>query len=115
MTNSTYQNEQIKRLFFEHLKGGEGFAGDSVNKFAEAIHQWQIFSGNDDFSNFNKEKAAAFLEWLKTREAKTKTGLLSLVTQYNYLRRIKRFFNWLSQQSDYRTKIRKTDIDFLRL
>lgn len=115
MTNSTYQNEQIKRLFFEHLKGGEGFAGDSVNKFAEAIHQWQVFSGDDDFSNFNKEKATAFLEWLKTREAKTKTGQLSLVTQYNYLRRIKRFFYWLSQQPDYKTKIRKTDVDFLRL
>lgn len=115
MTNLTYENEQIKRRFFEHLKGGEGFAGDSVNKFAEAVSQWQIFSENDDFANFTKEKAMSFRDWLNTRKAKTKTGKLSLTTQYNYLRRIKRFFTWLSQQPDYKNKVRKTDVDFLRL
>lgn len=115
MTNPTLQNEQIKRRFFDHLKGGEGFDDDSVRKFAEAVYQWQIFSENDDFANFTKEKAAAFKDWLKTREAKTKAGHLALQTQYNYLRRIKRFFTWLSEQPEYRKKVRKTDTDFLRL
>ena len=54
------------------------------------------------------------MDWLKTRGSKTPSGQISLVTQYNYLRRIKRFFEWLSDQPKYR-KILKSDIDFLRL
>jgi integrase/recombinase XerD len=115
MTNSNYKNEQIKRQFFEHLKGAGGFADESISKFAEAIYQWQLFSGDEDFAIFTKEKATKFCEWQKTREAKTKTGLLSLATQYNYLRRIKKFFKWLADLQDYRRSIKKTDVDFLRL
>lgn len=115
MTNSNYKNEEIKRQFFEHLKGGKGFAEESIDKFAEAIFQWQLFSGVDDFATFTKEKAMKFCEWLKTRDAKTPTGKLSLATQYNYLRRVKKFFDWLSEQADYKKSVRKTDVEFLRL
>jgi integrase/recombinase XerD len=110
-----YENEQIKRQFFEHLKGAEGFAKTSVNTFAEAIGQWQLFTNDDDFGNFNKSQALAYREWLAGRETKTKAGRLSLVTQYNYLRRIKRFFSWLAEQQGFKSKIQKNDIEFLRL
>ncbi|MEI6843217.1 MAG: site-specific integrase [bacterium] len=114
MTKNIYQNELRKREFFEHLKGGEGFAESSINIFAEAIAQWQNFTQNEDFIFFNKTKAVSFVEWLKSRGSKTESGQISLTTQYNYLRRIKRFFHWLSNQPNYR-KILKNDIDFLRL
>ena len=89
MTNATYKHEAIKRDFYEQLQGARGFTKGSINVFAEAINQWQIFSGDEDFSSFNKTKAAAFVNWLNTREAKTKTGKLAMVTQSNYLRRVK--------------------------
>lgn len=114
MTKNIYQNELRKREFFEHLKGAEGFAETSINMFAEAIDQWQLFTENEDFINFNKTKAGEFVEWLKKRGSKTPSGQISLPTQYNYLRRIKRFFKWLSDQPKYR-KILKSDIDFMRL
>ena len=113
-TSISYRNEQAKRRFFEHLSHGEGFAGESVSTFAEAIGQWQQFSENDDFANFDKEKAKAFVAWQKSRPTKAKGGKLALPTQYNYLRRIKRFFLWLSQQSGYK-KIKKDDLDYFRL
>jgi integrase len=115
MTIHSYKNEGVKRQFLEHLKGAKGFADDSLNKHAEAVYQWQIFSGDEDFATFTKEKATKFCEWLKTRDAKTESGTLSLPTQYNYLRRIKKFFNWLADQPDYKRGIKRTDIDFLRL
>lgn len=114
MTKIIYQNELRKREFFEHLKGAEGFAESSVNMFAEAIDQWQVFSKGEDFVNFNKTKAIEFVSWLKTRGSKTPSGQVSLATQYNYIRRIKRFLQWLSDQPSYR-KILKSDINFLRL
>lgn len=114
-TKNIYQNELRKREFFEYLKGGEGFAESSINIFAEAIGQWQTFSNNEDFGNFDKTKAVAFVGWLKARGSKTESGQISLATQYNYLRRIKRFLKWLSEQPNYRNRILKSEIDFLRL
>jgi integrase len=115
MTIHSHKNEQIKRQFLEHLKGAKGFADDSLDKHAEAVYQWQQFSGDEDFADFTKEKATKFCDWLKTRDAKTESGTLSLATQYNYFRRIKKFFTWLADQPDYRKSIKKTDVDFLRL
>jgi len=113
-TKNIYQNELRKREFFEHLKGAEGFAESSVNMFAEAIDQWQVFSNSHDFSDFDKTKAINFVQWLKTRGSKTDSGQISLSTQYGYLRRIKRFFEWLSDQPNYK-KMLKSDMGFLRL
>src|ERR1035437_3135729 len=115
MTKNIYQNELRKREFFEYLKGADGFAESSVNVSAEAIAQWQAFSENEDFVNFNKTKAIGFVGWLKTRGSKTQSGQISLSTQYGYLRRVKRFFEWLSDQPNYRNKIPKSDMGFLRL
>ena len=113
-TSIPYRNEQAKRKFLEYLRGGDGFCSDSASEFAKAIDQWQKFFKDDDFANFDKSKAMEFCVHLNTREAKTKTGKLSLATQYNYLRRFKRFLTWISEQREYR-KISKTDIEYLRL
>jgi len=115
MTKTLYQNEQRKREFLEHLKGAEGFAESSLNTFAEAVDQWRLFTENDDFASFNKSKALAFRDWLKTRKSNTESGMISLTTQYNYLRRVKRFFTWLAGQPVYKNKILKNDVEFLRL
>ena len=115
MTNTTYENEAIKREFFEQLKGARGFSKSSVRSHAEAIHPWEVFTRNEDFSTYDKSKAVAFTEWIGTRPSTTKSGKISLVTQYNYLRRIKKFFVWLSDQPRYMSKIIKVDVEYLRL
>ena len=115
MTKEAYKNEQQKREFLEYLGGGEGFEESSVNTFAEAVSQWQEFTENEDFASFNKTKALGFRDWLKNRKANTEAGHLALTTQYNYLRRIKKFFTWLSKQPRYKNKIIQSDIKFLRL
>lgn len=115
MTNTTYENEAMKREFFEQLKGARGFSKSSVRSHAEAIHQWEVFTKNEDFSTYSKSKAVGFTEWISTRPSKTKSGKISLVTQYNYLRRIKKFFVWLSEQPGYKSKVIKSDVDYLRL
>lgn len=115
MTNTTYENEIAKRAFFEHLKGAKGFSRSSIRTHAEAIRQWEVFTKNEDFSTYDKSKAVAFTDWIAVRPAKTKSGTISLVTQYNYLRRIKKFFIWLFDQSGYKSKLIKSDVEYLRL
>lgn len=115
MSTANYENESIKREFFEQLKGARGFSKSSIRSHAEAMNQWEVFTKNEDFSTYDKSTAIAFTEWLGTRPAKTKLGTISIVTQYNYLRRIKKFFTWLCDQPGYKSKIIKSDVDYLRL
>ena len=69
MTNK-YKNEQVKRKFFEYLKGAEGMAEATLRSFAEAISKWVTFTEDEDFSSFNKSKALGFIKWLSEKEAK---------------------------------------------
>jgi integrase/recombinase XerD len=110
-----YRNEQAKRGFFEHLRGAKGFSESSVNDYADAIGQWQVFSDGEDFATFNKSKAAAYCEWLIRKTTKTPDGKLKPATRYHYLRRIKEFFVWLASQPEYSQKLVKSDADFLRI
>jgi site-specific recombinase XerD len=95
-----YRNEQAKRGFFEHLRGAKGFDESSVNDYADAIGQWQIFSNGEDFATFNKSKALAYCDWLTRRATKTHDGALKPATRYHYLRRVKEFFMWLAAQPE---------------
>lgn len=115
MTKNILENEKRKREFFDYLRGADGFDESSVHAFAGAVAQWQTFSDNEDFGNFDKARARAFQNWLKERPSHTETGQISLNTQYSYLRRIKRFFKWLSEQPNYRNRIFKNDVEFLKL
>lgn len=110
-----YRNEQAKRGFFEHLRGAKGFSESSVNDYADAIGQWQIFSDGEDFATFNKSKAGAYCEWLTRRATKTPDGKLKPATRYHYLRRVKEFFLWLAEQPEYSQKLVKADAGFLRI
>lgn len=110
-----YRNEQAKRGFFEHLRGAKGFSESSVNDYADAIGQWQIFSDGTDFATFDKTQAGAYCEWLTRRATKTPDGKLKPATRYHYLRRVKEFFLWLAAQPEYSQKLVKGDTGFLRI
>jgi integrase len=112
---TTNEIEQIKRSFYEYLKGAEGFSENSVRAHADALWKWQSFSENDDFDNFNKSKAVEFIAWLEERESQTSSGKLTVVSRDNYIRRVKKFFSWLSGQPGYKSKILKNDVGYLRL
>ena len=114
-TNIRVKNALAKKKFFEFLQGAKGFTEKSINTFGEAIFQWEEFMEHDNFANFNKTKALDFVRHLKEREAKTESGHLALQTQYNYLRRVKKFFSWLADQPGYKSCVNKNDAEFLRL
>ncbi|MFA6602156.1 MAG: site-specific integrase [Candidatus Paceibacterota bacterium] len=50
----------------------------------------------------------AFKEWLKNRVFKGKP--LSIVSHYNYLRHLRTFFDWLSREPGYKSKIAPASI-----
>lgn len=75
---------------------------------------WQDCTENKDFVSFGKQQARAFKNWIKNRTNR-KNEALSLVYIYNILRRLKGFFEWLSMQPHYKSKVNQIDIEHLSL
>jgi site-specific recombinase XerD len=110
-----YNNEQIKRQFYEYLENSRGFSPLTIRKFEQSIWLWEDFTNKADYSRFNKNSAGDFKNWLKNRKKAKSTKSFSLSYCYDILRTLKIFFEWLSQQQGYKSKINQTNIDYLNL
>lgn len=108
------KNEKIKRKYFKWLQDAEGYSMATVESIEKAIWDYESFSKDDDYAHFNDKSAKDFKKWLS--EKKLKSGeIISLQTQYDRLRHLKKFFTWLSGQAGYKSKINVYDTSYLRL
>lgn len=115
MSKIRYQNEKMKRRYFDWAKGALGFSDKTMKVKESAIWKYDEFTKNQDYKIFNAEVAKSFKKWLETNKNKTSGKVLDKTTQYNVLRHIKDFFTWLSMQSGYKSKIKADEIVYLRL
>lgn len=113
--NIIYKNEQLKRKFFEYLKASKGFSGETIRCYEKSIWLWEDFTHKADFSGFNKTMAGAFKEWLKNKKKGSSQENISISYCYDILRYLKTFFDWLSKQAGYKSKIDQTAVDYLNL
>lgn len=115
MPTIAYKNEVIKRQFYSHLKNTKQFSSKTIECFEKAIWLWEDFAKKADFASFNKTQAEGFKDWLKNKEKVRTEGMVSLSFCYDNLRHLKTFFQWLSEQPNYKSKINRTAIDYLNL
>ena len=108
MTKTTYKNETIKRRYFSFLEESKGFSQSSINSFEHSILLWEDYTQNADFGSFGKKRAIGFKKFLKEHNR-------SEVYRYHILRRLRTFFEWLSLQAGYKSKVNPTNIEFLNL
>jgi len=110
----TIQNERVIFKFQEHLRvKNKGYSEATINRVIRSIRYYQEFTKNTDFRNFNSTKALKFSQFLKSETDYGKS--LSLSTIDSYLRDLRMFFSWLSEQPGYKSKIIKTDIEHFGL
>ncbi len=110
----SFQNEVMKKQFLVYLKEVKGFSKDSVDAYERATLLWQESTENKDFATFGKQQARFFKVWIKSRTNRNKEPL-SLTYIYNVLRRLKGFFDWLSMQPHYKSKVSPVTIEHLSL
>jgi integrase len=113
MSKANYKNEIIKRSFFKFLKDSGRFADNSVQSFESALLYWEDFTKGEDLQSFNGDKALAFRDWLKSKKKQRSEQSISLSYSYDILRRLRKFFEWLSEQP--KSKLNKTHIGMLSL
>ena len=115
MSSVIYKNELIKRRFYKWLEAPKGFSDETIKCHEKAIWLWEDFSDKADFASFNMTKAEAFKDWLKNKKKTNSQESISKSYCYDNLRHLKVFFDWLSKQAGYKSKINQTAVDYLDL
>ena len=113
MSKANVKNERVKRQFFKYLKEAFGLCKSTIVNIEKAILDYEDFTKKADFSTFNPDKAIKFKEWLNKRKFRGKT--ISLSTQHTYLRYLRKFFSWLSQEPGYKSKINPDSVDYFKV
>ena len=108
-------NERIKRKYLCYLKEAKQHSEVTVDAVAMALARFEEHAKFRDFKAFRYEQAIAFKRHLSERNS-SKTGKkLSKATLYTTLAHLKRFFQWLSDQQGYKSRLKYCDADYFSL
>lgn len=106
------KNEKLKRSYFQWLRNAKGFQESTVIAKERDINRWEEHTNYEDFGRFTAKKAVAFKAHL---EESVKGERLSDSTRYHCLQHLRSFFQWLSMQAGYKSKITTEAISYLTL
>jgi len=113
MEQLNIKNELVKRRYFRYLEQAEGLADRTITGIEQAIYFFERFIGFKDFRNFTTEEVRRFKAALHSREYRGKK--ISLNTYKTYLKYLKKFYLWLSQQPGYKSKIKPDAIEYFNI
>ena len=108
-------NERIKRKYFVFLKDAKGQNDASIDGVAMALTRFETYNKRKDFKAFHYEQAIAFKRHLAKQNNSTTDEKLSKATIHTILRHLKKFFEWLTMQSSYKSKLNYSDMEYFNL
>ena len=109
------ENERIKRKYFTFLEHAKRQNVASVDAVAKAISRFEQYTKYKSFKAFHFEQAIGFKKSLTNQKSVTTGKSLSKATLNSTLRHLKAFFQWLSQQTGYISKLTYTDMEYFNL
>jgi integrase len=108
-------NERIKRQYFTFLKEAKRNSEPTVDAAAKALNRFEVYNRFRNFKTFRFEQAIAFKRHLAEQIGKRTGEKLSKATLHATLTQIKSFFQWLSMQPGYKSRIQYTDAEYFNL
>lgn len=115
MPKHNANNERIKRRYFSYLKEARRQSEQTVDQVAKALNRFEINTKYRDFKRFHFEQAIAFKKHLSEQKNQKTGENLSKATLRSTLANLKRFFQWLSEQSGYKSRIQYCNADYFNL
>jgi len=112
MAKPNAANERIKWDYFEFLREAKGRDVSTIDRAAMALARFEASTGRKDFRKFHKEQAVAFKRRVGAALSASTQERLSKATVASILRDVKAFFEWLSREQGYRSKIQYSDADY---
>lgn len=113
MSSHNASNERTKRRYFAFLREAKRHSEDTIDMAATAISRFESYIEYRDFKTFRVEQAIAFKKYFANKEAAG--GKLSKATLHTTYGSLKRFFQWLSGQTGYRSKLSYSDAEYFNL
>jgi len=115
MTTHNANNERIKRKYFAYLKEAKRHSEPTVDAVAKALNRFEVYGKHRDFKAFHFEQAVAFKKYLAEQKAKLSGEKLSKATLHATLNQLKQFFQWLSRETGYKSRIQYSDAEYFNL
>jgi len=115
MSKHNPNNERIKRKYLIFMKEARQQQEATIDAIAKAINRFETYSKLRDFKSFHFEQAVGFKKHL-AKQDNIRTGKkLSKATLNSTLMQLKSFFQWLSMQAGYKTRINYPDAEYFNL
>lgn len=109
------ENERIKRAYFAYLKEARRLGEHSIDAAAAALNLFETYTNRRAFKTFHIQQAVAFKRKL-AEEVNQRTGEpLSKSTLLTTLHALRAFFQWLSLQPGYRSRLSYADAEYFNL
>lgn len=115
MTTHNASNERIKRKYFAYLKEAMRHSEPTVDAVAKALNRFEVYTRHRDFKAFHFEQAVGFKKYLAEQKAKLSGEKLSKATLHATLNQLKQFFQWLSRETGYKSRIQYSDAEYFNL
>ena len=115
MTKHNPNNERIKRQYFTFLKEAKRQNETTIDGVAQALSRFEMYTKYRDFKKFHFEQAVAFKRYLSLQRNPQTGDKLSKATLNSTVGHLKRFFQWLSCQPGYKSRIPYSDADYFNL
>jgi len=113
MPKRAKSNLRIKHKYLVWLRDAKGLSEASTDKAAAAISAYDRFLKGKDYRSFQSEQARSFKRQIVSSR-NVRTGVpLSSSSVNGILREVKAFFGWLADHPGYKSKITRSDTDYL--
>lgn len=108
-------NVRAIRNYCEFLREAKRLSDVSVDGVTKAINRFEVYTKYKDFKQFHRQQAVGFKKYLVEQKNVVTDTPLSKATVHTTLRHLKRFFQWLSFQDGYRSRINYSDTEYFNL
>jgi len=102
-------NERIKRQYLIFLKEAKGQSKATIDAVAKSLKRFEEHTKFRDLKSFHFEQARAFKRKLSEQRGQKSGEKLSKSTLHSTLNHLKNFFQWLSMQPNYKSRIHYSD------
>jgi integrase/recombinase XerD len=115
MSKYNPENERIKRKYLIFLKEAKRQNEASIDAVAKTLSRFDEYNKYRNFKAFHFNQAVGFKSYLAKQDNKQTGKKLSKATLHSTLNQLKAFFQWLSLQPGYKSKINYSDAEYFNL
>jgi integrase len=112
--NYNYENETVKRQYFEYLEHAKGRANTTIRKITESLYLLDSYLNFESYKTINKDTIVSYKAHLKSYKSPNTGKELAESTYVHAINQLKGFLEWLKDQRGYK-KLDYTTISYLAL